>query len=80
MARPNLRRIGATHGREVHSLAANACDEVGHHRCMWLALHDDALEVLIAAWAHKLQLDAVHANTVRKYSGRAEQNEPLDHF
>jgi len=47
---------------------------------MWLALHDDALEVLIAAWAHKLQLDAVHANTVRKYSGRAEQNEPLDHF
>ena len=77
MARPNLRRVRSTNGSEVHRLAADASDEVGHDSGMRPSLNDDPLEVLVATRANKLQLRAVHANTVRTYSPRVTRRDPF---
>lgn len=55
-----LRWVGRPNRCEVHRLAPDARDEVRDDRPVRLALHDNALEVLEAAKADKLELDAIH--------------------
>ena len=62
-----LGRIEWPPRREVHRPAPDARDEVRHEWPVRFALHDYALEVLVAARA-RFQLNAIHPLTVQIYS------------